>query len=90
MLFQDTKRFLSYTSSFSSNETIARGVFRLKPPKIHWEKNLYTLTQQVGRRNAGDDVKIREENVIDGKLPRNLWGGDRGDTSPLPPAMIID
>ena len=66
VLFQNTKCFLSYTSSFSGNETIARRVFRLKPPKIHWETNLYTFTQQVGRRNAGDDVKMRE-NVIDCK-----------------------
>lgn len=51
---------------------MARRVFRLKPPKIHWEKNLYTLTQQVGRRNvAGDDVKIPEEK-------RDRWQASSG------------
>lgn len=62
---------------------MARRVFRLKPPKIHWEKNLYTLTQQVGRRNvAGDDVKIPEENVIDGKPAMELPGRGRREIHP--------
>ena len=52
VLFHDTICFLSYTSSFSGKKAMDRWVFRLKPPKIHWEKNLYTLTQQVGRRNS--------------------------------------
>lgn len=82
VLFHDTICFLSYTSSFSGKKAVDRCVFRLNPPKIHWEKNLYTLTQQVGRRNSRrsrrDDVKIPEENVIDGKPATKLLG--RGGT----------
>lgn len=67
VLFHHKIRFLSYTSSFSGDETVARRVFRLKPSKIHREKNLYTLTQQVGRRNNRRWRKDPVRNVIDSK-----------------------
>lgn len=74
VLFYDKICFLSYTSSFSGNETMARRVFRLKPPKIHWEKNLYTFTQQVGRRNCRrwrkDPWRKRDRWQVRNRIPR--------------------